>query len=270
ELLPFADQAAELRYLLQEGVRSLVLPGTVVTGLGSLGGRGVVVAEDVPSLDLAALQAIRKAQHVLDRQVERENRLAHLALAGLDLLRDRHLLLAGEEGNAAHLLEVHPDRVGGLARRALDFLGFGGLFRPVGLGRLLGRILGERGFLDSLDLDVHVAEHRDDLVELLGGGGFHRRVTRFFGCHRRLPGRRPRVPDAGLLLGSSLFHALHASGGRTVASESTGSGCAADLLGVQCWWASAPGCLRRIRSDREYLIVRGRWTGRGWMCQNAL
>src|SRR6185503_11453745 len=37
---------------------------------------------------------------------------------------------------------------------------------------LLGlvRLLGERGLLDGLDLDVHLAEDVDDLVELLGGG----------------------------------------------------------------------------------------------------
>src|SRR5262249_45149595 len=101
-----------------------------------------------------------------------------------------------------------------------------------------------------------------DLVELLGGGGFHRRLTRFFGRHWRLPGGRPRVPDAGLFLGSSLFHAPHASGGRPGVHQYTQIGFTPDLLDVQVGHTPDPGYLRRFRTDREYLIVRAPSPGR--------
>ena len=215
ELVLLAHEPAQLRHLLQEAIGPLVFSRTGLARLGGLAGGRLVVAEDVPRLDLTVLQTIGETEHVLHRQVEREDRLAHLALAGLDLLRDGDFLLAREEGNAAHLLEVHPHRIGGLAGCALDLLGLGGLLGPgVGLGRLLRRILGEGRLLDALDLDVHVAEQRDDLVELFGAGRLDGCFARLVDRGGRLPGRRPRVPDAGLLLGGSFFHAPHACGGR--------------------------------------------------------
>ena len=68
-------------------------------------------------------------------QIEREHGLAHLALAGLDLLGDRDLFLAREERDAAHLLEVHADRIGGLAGSPLGLLGLGLLLGPLRLRR---------------------------------------------------------------------------------------------------------------------------------------
>src|SRR5438477_243894 len=162
--------------------------------------------------------------------------LAHLALAALDLLGDRDLLLAREEGHAAHLLEVHAHRVGGLAGRALGrFLGLGLLLGPLGLDRLF-RLLGQRRLLDCrVDLDVHVAEHRDDVVELLGCravGGDLTLVARLGGGRRR-----PRRAGPGclrLLLFDSLLLALHASPPRGA------PGCGARVEGLRqglsrCW-----------------------------------
>src|SRR5262249_43245212 len=133
----------------------------------------VVVAEDVARLDLAVAQALGEIEHVLHRLIEREDRLAHLALARLDLLGDRDFLFAREERDAPHLLEVHAHRVGGLAGRALGLLLFPLrrlLGRPFGLDGLLRGLLGKRRLLgDGLDVDVDLAEHRDDLVDLFAG-----------------------------------------------------------------------------------------------------
>src|SRR5262249_21858577 len=135
ELFALPGEALELAHLLQEPVGALVL-----LDLGPLRGLGfgLVVAEDVARLDLAMAQLLAEREHVLEREIEREDALAHVALAGLDLLGDRDLLFPGEKRNTPHLLQVHPDRIGGLAGRALrGLLGLGLLLGPLLLGRLL-------------------------------------------------------------------------------------------------------------------------------------
>ena len=222
QLGALAGQPLEPAHLPEEGVRTLVL-----FGLGPLGGLGLglVVAEDVPGLDLPVTEPLGQRDHVLVRQIEGEDGLAHLALAGLDLLGDRDLLLAREQRDAAHLLEVHADGIGRLAGRALGLLRFGLLLGPLRLGGLLG-LLGEARLLDRVDLDVHVAEHRDDLVDLLRRGPVGRLVAvARFGrrAHRRHALRtRPHL-DGALLVLNSLFWPLHASG--------SSAGNAADLGG---------------------------------------
>ena len=254
QLVTLASQALQLAHLPEEGLGPFVL-----LALGALGRLGLrlVVAEDVPRLDLPAAELLSERQHVLERQVEREHGLAHLALAALDLLGDRDLLLAREEGHAAHLLEVHAHRVGGLAGRALGrFLGLGLLLGPLGLDRLF-RLLGQRRLLDRrVDLDVHVAEHRDDLVELLGRravGGDLALVARLGGG-----GGRPRQAGPGrlrLLLFDSLLLALHASPPRGELR------CGARVDGLRqglsrCWEMGLPGCpnrtVRRDKATRGY------------------
>ncbi len=93
-------------------------------------------------------------------------------LADLDPLGDLHLALAGEQRDAAHLPEVHADRIVGL-RVVVDvlFLVLGGddelLLVGLFVGDALGRDLHLRGAVD--DLDVLVAEGADDVVELVRG-----------------------------------------------------------------------------------------------------
>src|SRR5581483_2042852 len=222
EPLALAREPPELRHLPQERVGALVL--LRLAGLDLLGRLLglVVVAEDVPGLDLVLAELLGGVRHVLERQVEREDALAHLPLAGLDLLGDRDLLLAREEGNPAHLLEVHADGIGGLAGAPLGLLGLGLLLRPLRLDFLLG-LLGERRLVDGIHLDVHVAEHRDDLVELLGRGavaGHLTGLTRLAGLGVRSGARGARVGarthlgSAGLLFLGLLVHSFHAQSPR--------------------------------------------------------
>ena len=216
ELLALADEPASLRDLLQERRRPACPRAASVPRPPRWSRRWS--ASSSPKTWRASIspsrQPVAEVEHVLEREVEREDGLAHLALAGLDLLGDRDLLLAGEERDAAHLLEVHADRIGGLARRALGLLGLGRLLGPLGLGRPSRRSSASAVSSTRLDLDVHVAEHRDDLVELFGAGRLDGCFARLVDRGGRRPGRRPRVPDAGLLLGGSFFHAPHACGGR--------------------------------------------------------
>src|SRR5207245_2974039 len=98
------------------------------------------------------------------------------------------------------------------------------------------------------DLDVHVAEHRDDLVELLGRravGGDLALVARLGGGRRR-----PRRAGPGrlrLLLFDWLLLALHASPPRGE------PGCGARVDGLRqglsrCWGMGLPG-VRIVPSD---------------------
>ena len=210
QLLPLAGQPLQPAHLLEESVRALVL---LALGPFDRLGLRLVIAEDVPGLDFALAEPLRQIHHVLQGEIQREHPLPHFALAGFDLLGDRHLLLTGEEGDASHLLEVHAYGVGGLAGRPFGLLGLGLLLGPLRLGGLLG-LFRERGILDRVDIDVHVAEHRDDLIELLGRRAFAVRVVwltcfRVSRCNGEPPRPRPRVGRARLLLLNSLLWALH-------------------------------------------------------------
>src|SRR6185436_17732850 len=115
--------------------------------------------------------------HVLQRQREREDGLAHLELARLDALGDDDLVHAGEQGDAAHLLEVHANRVGRVTqeRRAIFALFFflrdfrNPLF-VLFLFRLGKRtVLG--GFNGDLTVAIAVAAQRDHTADLFGRPG---------------------------------------------------------------------------------------------------
>jgi hypothetical protein len=124
----------------------------------------------VARLDLVMAQPFGEVQHVLEGQVEGVDGLAHVALARLDLLRDGDLFLPREQGDAAHLLEVHADGIGRLGGSPFGLLRLRLLLGPLRLLGLAVGLLGECRLLDGLDLDVHLAEDVDDLVELLGSG----------------------------------------------------------------------------------------------------
>jgi hypothetical protein len=130
-----------------------------------------------PSLALAAgLDAVGQLEQVGDQEGVVEDVLADLLLALFDLLGDLDLLLATKQGDRADLLQVHANRVGGVLGKA----GRGRRGRRDGLGRallalLLGPlalflcdVLAEPGLGQRLDaLDVDLAQHRDDAVDLL-------------------------------------------------------------------------------------------------------
>src|SRR5678816_1292393 len=73
----------------------------------------VDVLDDVLDPDLAAAQPLADLEQLLDGDRAVEHGLQHLALAVLDALGDLDLALAGEQGDRAHLAQVHADRVAG-------------------------------------------------------------------------------------------------------------------------------------------------------------
>lgn len=95
----------------------------------------------------------------LGGKTEGVDEVPDLVLSFLDALADLHFLLAGEQGDSAHLAQVHPD----------------GVIQDVQVG-LLKFFLFFRGFAVDLggvdDFDVHAAEFDEQLVEVLGGGDF--------------------------------------------------------------------------------------------------
>ena len=136
ELLALADQPLEPADVLQERVGALVLARSGLGGLAGARRRGLPRRRRRCGARRSRRRFSRSARlRTYWTPVEREHGLAHLALAGLDLLGDRDLLLAGEERDAAHLLEVHADRIGGFAGSALGLLGLRRLLGPLGLGR---------------------------------------------------------------------------------------------------------------------------------------
>ena len=103
---------------------------------------------------------------------ERDRALSTLNLPALNALGDLHFPLARQQGNRAHLAQVHAHRVVGLVEGAggqVEIDVFPALFglRLVHLveGRLLGGF-GARGFQD---FDAGVVEHGEQVVEVLGG-----------------------------------------------------------------------------------------------------
>ena len=184
-------QALERRDVLQELAQHLLV---------ALGRRSLfigLVGEDVARLDLAGPQTLGEAEHVAESDRQPVNAVAHFVQAALDLLGDRDFLLARQQRDAAHLLQIHAHRVGAVGavisiRRAdlgdhrkrrlvflADFLDGGGHFglvdAPIGLvaeervigvvrggGRAAAGLLGEA--LD--DLDVVVGENADRVLQV--------------------------------------------------------------------------------------------------------
>jgi len=87
-----------------------------------------------------------------------EQRLLRLEFRGLDAFGNLHFLLAGEQGDLAHLLEVHPDRVvQNVVLRGTRLL----------LLRLLHPLLVVLDLVGLEDLDLEVLQDREDVIDLL-------------------------------------------------------------------------------------------------------
>ena len=123
---------------------------------------------------LPLLQLVRRSRGSPRRRPAGRAAPAALALAVLDALGDLDLALAGEQRDRAHLAQVHAHRVVGLARPARRPRPspppprpprFAGSSAPADGGLGLG---GLRGLLRVDDLDAVVAEHRHQVVDLIG------------------------------------------------------------------------------------------------------
>src|SRR5207248_1782353 len=174
EVLVLAVQAADAVDQLHHLVGATLL----VEGLVVLVRR---VADHFAHAHLALLQPLADLDDLLDRDAGVEHGVEHFLLAVLDALGDLHLALAGEQGDRAHLAQVHAHRIVGFGvcvlllllrlflRGRLIFLLHHYRFR---LGRLRLGKLDLVGLVD--DGDVVVAEHRHHVVDLVGGDDVRR------------------------------------------------------------------------------------------------
>ena len=117
-----------------------------------------------------------------DDGLEGERALAqagdHRLAAGLNTLGDGDLALAREQPDRAHLAQIHAHRVVGALDRLLG-LGFGRRLRRdldqfaglgfLALGLLARLLLVGLGLLGLDHVDAHLVEHRQNVLNLLGG-----------------------------------------------------------------------------------------------------
>src|SRR6266545_2914916 len=126
------------------------------------------VLHDLADADLPLPEPLAEIEDLADGDRRREDRGEHLLLALLDPLRDLDLALAREQGDRAHLAQVHADGIVGLAvAGVLLLLLLLGLVRVLFLR--LGRLVRQLHLLLGAvhDLDVVLAEHRHHVVDLV-------------------------------------------------------------------------------------------------------
>src|SRR6266498_1996438 len=126
------------------------------------------VLHDLADADLPLPEPLAEIEDLADGDRGREDRGEHLLLALLDPLRDLDLALAREQGDRAHLAQVHADGIVGLAvAGVLLLLLLLGLVRVLLLR--LGRLVRELHLLLGAvhDLDVVLAEHRHHVIDLV-------------------------------------------------------------------------------------------------------
>src|SRR6266511_2072882 len=185
--------ALHLRHLLRrEGLaelRDLALElADVVDVLQHVLDLLLLLLRDLGLLRLAALDHLGGLDRALD--------LGRLLLDLLDPLRDLDLALARQEGDRSHLAQVHAHGVVRLAVAGVVLLLLLLLLVRLllGLGRLVGELLLLLGAVH--DLDVVLAEHRHDVVDLVRA-----RVRRQGVVHL--------VVDEEALLAAALHERLH-------------------------------------------------------------
>ena len=147
-------------------------------GLGVGAGIGRLEIDDVAEEDLSLVELVAPDDDGLEGERALAQARDHRLAAGLDALGDRDLALAGEQLHRAHLAQIHADRIVGALGRLLGL----GLGRQLGLDldqlaafalgflfRLLaGRFLPRFYLLGFHHIDAHLAEHRQDVLDLLG------------------------------------------------------------------------------------------------------
>ncbi len=116
----------------------------------------------------AAAQVFAEADDLANDDGRARDGLHDAELAALDALGDFDFALAGEQGDGAHLAEVHADGVVGLlkgAGREVE-LYVVGLF--AGLGLVLVAIASE--FISGEDIDALGVDGGEKVIEIVGGG----------------------------------------------------------------------------------------------------
>ena len=188
--------------------RSAADGGGRVLGVGA--GIGRFEIDDVAEEDLAFVELVAPDDDGLEGQRALAQPGDHRLAAGLDALGDGDLALARQQLDRAHLAQIHAHRIVGALGRLLGF----------GLGRRLRRDLDQFaasassssgssrallflvgfGFLGLDDVDAHLAHHRQDVLDLLGGDFLrgHDRVELLIGDVAALLGLLDHLLDGGV------------------------------------------------------------------------
>ncbi len=179
-----------------------------VLGVGA--GIGRLEVDDVAQEHLAVVELVAPDDDGLEGQRALAQARDHRLAAGLDALGNGDFALARKQLDRTHFAQIHAHGVvGALAR--LGFLGLGrrgardldefalALFLFGFLARLLGGFLG-LGLLGLDDVDAHLVEHREHVLDLVGGhllGGQHR-IDLFMGDIAPLLGGLDHLADRGI------------------------------------------------------------------------
>ncbi len=175
--------------------------------LGVGPGIGRFEIDDVAQENLAVVQLIAPDDDGLEGQRAFAQARDHGFAAGLDALRDRDFALARQQLDRTHLAQIHADRiVGALARLGLLGLGrrLAAHFDEFALGLLLLGLLARflRGFLGLGllgldDVDAHLVEHGEDILDLVGGDflGWKHRIDLIAGDVAALLGAADQLFD---------------------------------------------------------------------------
>ena len=128
--------------------------------------------DDFIDADFVFLDAIGKCQDFRDRGRARRDRLDHVLQAVFDALGDFDFTFARQEFDRAHLAHVHAHRVGGAAEFGIDGRQRGlCLLDDVFISHRRRRIRHQQRFGVRrlvVDMDAHVVDHGDDVLDLLG------------------------------------------------------------------------------------------------------
>src|SRR3954453_12743490 len=147
-------------------------------GLGVRAGIGRFEVDDVPQEHLSLVELVAPDDDGLERERALAQARDHRLAAGLDALGDGDLAFARQQLHRAHFAQIHAHGVVGTLGRLLG-LGLGrdllldfdqiaafALGLLVGLLALLLAFLGR--FLGFDDVDAHLAEHGENVLDLLG------------------------------------------------------------------------------------------------------
>ena len=177
-------------------------------GVGARIGRFEI--DDVAQEDLALVELVAPDDDGLEGERALAQARDHRLAAGLDALGDGDFALAREQLHRAHLAQIHAHRIVGALGRLLglglgrDFLldldELAGFALGLLLGLLAGLLVVFARFLGLDDVDAHLAEHRQHVLDLLGIdllGGQHR-VDLFVGDVAALLGALDHLLDRGV------------------------------------------------------------------------
>ena len=171
-LLERRERQAEPAFAFLAFLELLGLGRGAGDGFGVVGAGGRFQVDHVAQQDAALLDRVMPGDDGLESQRALAEPTDHHVAAGLDPLGDRDLALARQQLDAAHLAQIHADRVVGAAEGGFIDIAAGFLVLLLLLGlrdRLGGGGFAVLALLVLNDIDAEVGQHRHRVLDRLGG-----------------------------------------------------------------------------------------------------